>query len=163
MTTNENVCVGPFKGSLSLQLSDPGREKPCRFSHQDVIWVLFRLWCCRQGSPTWGLDPTFLSGITLGAKNSSYDISAAAHGNPASTLAYPPYSVLVTLCWSCFFCLSMVKRLLSHYCSVFYSGWFFPNLFIIPDWSGEKVSVTSTHPSAILNPLPTPIHSTIMW
>ena len=49
-----------LKCSLCLQLSVPGRVKPCCFSQLDVTWVLFGLWCYMLGSPAWGLNPTLL-------------------------------------------------------------------------------------------------------
>ena len=76
---------------------------------------------------------------------------AAIHGSPASPFMSALHSLPVILWWSCFFCLSMVIRLLSHYCSVVYSGWFLPNLVIIPDWSWREVCVTPTYSSTILN------------
>ena len=60
VATNEILCIGDLGGSLYLQLFLPGRQKPCCFSQLDVIWVPFSLWCCRLGSPAWGLDPTLL-------------------------------------------------------------------------------------------------------
>ena len=62
MAANEITCVGPIRGSLHLQPFLPGRQKTCCFSQLDVICVPFQLWCCRLGSPAWGLDPTLLRG-----------------------------------------------------------------------------------------------------
>ena len=59
------------------------------------------------------------------------------------------YSLPVSLWWCGFFHMSLVIRFLSSYCSVYYSGWFFFNLVVIPLWSWEDVSVTSTYSSAI--------------
>ena len=63
--------------------------------------------------------------------------SAATCGNPAS-----PLTPLLHL--------SLVIMLLSSQCSVGYSGWFLYNLAVVPDWSGEEVSVASTYFSTIL-------------
>ena len=68
LAENEILCIVPSTGSLSLQLSVPGREKPCCFSQLDVIWVLFRLWFCKLGILGWGLDPTLPRGDPLAAE-----------------------------------------------------------------------------------------------
>ena len=149
MAANDNICIGPLSSSLHLQLSVPGREKPCQFLQFCVIWLLFVLWHCGLGSPAWGVDPTLLGGSHQLLKYSS-STSAAACGSPASSLTSPLHSVPIMLWWSCFFCLSVVIRLLNCCCSIVYSGWFLHNVVIIPDWSWEEVSVSSTPSTAIL-------------
>ena len=102
-----NCVIWPFKKLCAPQLSLPGREKSCCFSQLKVIWVPFWPCCCRLGSLAWGLDPILLRRNPQPLKYPSWT-SAATRGSPASPLAPPPHSFLVTLCWSVFFCLSLV-------------------------------------------------------
>ena len=145
------MCIGPLNGSLWLQPSLSGRQKLWHFSHLDV-WVPFWFWCCRLRSPGWVSDPTLLRGEHPWATEFPSGTLAAILGSLTSPPESLPCSILVTLWWSSFFCLFMVTRFLSSYCSVGYSGWFLYNLVIIPDWSWEDVSVASTYSSAILDP-----------
>ena len=53
MAANKILFIDPLRGSLSLKLSLPDRQKPCWFSQLDVIWFPFWFWCCRLGNPAW--------------------------------------------------------------------------------------------------------------
>ena len=150
MAANKVVCVSPLRGSQDLQPFLPGRQKPCCFSLLNVIWVPSQLWCCRLGSPAWGLDPTLLRGNPQPLKYPSGTL-AATHGIPDSPLLPPTHSVPVSLWLSDLFCLSVVIRLLSSYFSIDYSRRFLYNLVVIPDWSWEEVNVVSTYSSTILD------------
>ena len=140
MAADGNLCIGPLNGSLRLQLSISGREQPCCFLPLVVVCVLYGLWFLWLGIPAYNLDPTLPRGSNWPLNNSP---GAAACGHPASLLESPLYSLPIRLCWSWFFCLSKVIRLLCCYCSVVSSGWFLYNWVVIPDWFWEEVSVTS--------------------
>ena len=90
-------CVGLLRGSLSLQASFPGRQKPCCFSLLDVIWVLSQLWYCRLGSPPWGLDPTLLRGKAPAAEISLLNFSCLPWepSQPSCTSSALPTSLIL--------------------------------------------------------------------
>ena len=144
------MCIGSLKGSLWLQLSLPGKQKPSCFSQLDIIWVTSWLWFCRLGSPSWSLDPTLLRENPWATEFPS-NISGATYGNPASPLLSPPHSIPVMLWWSNLFHLSMIIRLLSSYFSIGFPRIFLYNLVVIPDWSWEEVNLNSAYSSAILD------------
>ena len=63
---------------------------------------------------------------------------------------HPPHLVFCCagvdrLCWSWFFCVYKVLRLLSCFCLVVGSGYFLHHLVVFPDWSWVEVSVASTY------------------
>ena len=74
MAANKILCFSPLRGSLSLQPSLPGRQKPCCFSQLDIIWVPFLLWSCR-GESSWGIDPTLFRGNPKATEISLWHIS----------------------------------------------------------------------------------------
>ena len=85
-----------LKCSLCLQLSVPGRVKPCCFSQLDVTWVPFCLWCHRLGNPAWGLDLTLLRGNPWTLKYPSRTSAATSWSLP-SPLAPPLHYLPVTV------------------------------------------------------------------
>ena len=91
-----------------------------------TLWALM-LW----GFQLKFMTPHFSGGSTWLLKYPSGP-SAAACGCPASSPVFPLHSLPVRLCWSWFFSLSWVIRLLSHYCSLVCSGWSLHNLVLIP-------------------------------
>ena len=153
MAANKVVCVSPLRGSQDLQAFLPGRQKPCCFSQLDVIWVPFSLWCCRLGSPAWGVDPTLLRPNHLSNEISLQHFSCHLWESSQlfciSSTLHTIHSVVLK--W---FLLSVCVYKV--FLQLLFS-WFFQmislNLVVIPDWSWEEVSVASTYSFAILNPL----------
>ena len=72
MAENKILCVDPLKGSLSLQPSLSGRQKPCCFSQLNAE---FLSGSGAVGYPAWGLDPTLLRGNPLFTEISLWNFS----------------------------------------------------------------------------------------
>ena len=138
MASNESLCIGPLKGSLHLQLSVPGREKPWCFSELDIIWVLFGFWCWRLWSPVWGSNDTLLRGVPLATEIflwhfscHPWELSQPSHVSSTLHISHIMVKMfLLSVCSYQAFC-----------CSVVYSRIFLCNLVVLPDSSWEEVSV----------------------
>ena len=98
MAANGILCVGRLRGSLCLQPSFTGEQKPCTF-HSHILFRFFsRFWCCRLGSPAWDLECTLLKGNPPATEKSLQNFNYPPVG------AQPPLSCLLCNPYQLHFC-----------------------------------------------------------